>query len=671
VDLDAEAAPRTSSEFLTTKLWDKLGTVDEEVLSNAFSNVTDKLEKVKLKTIESKDLTPMISTDSRVVVLPNSLLKNDNLIGLALLRWCKFLKYDIRMFSVEGTTTSDPSNSEQEIGLALWKSLDDITGSVNVQKTKKNVTEEVRAFVRAQQIIGYCSEVKTLGVDILKRSHRYFGNNPSETTEVAVSAKQFRVIKVPYFKRELDEYWRETKWKGHLSQIFITLIRESWRAIDNQIFYKNFTDNLLSLDDFVKVYCATPHEEPVKGQRGKTETHMRVPSKPKENTMLTKAEQTILNKMNAKLFGNTYYEANAPEWVALLIGDGLPETKGYLQSLYKARAAYIRQFAALTTKRLTEIRKYVPDCKLKKKKDVTSKEVTQLLLLREDPLASFVDEVLQMDQGLNSFVGVFVSDSDSYAVNFGNKTEAKEQAREILMEHFRKEELYKDLERNAAQAEAWQRYVEEKSSNYASKKAIMDAYAKTLHENVILGKVPGYKRGGIDDLIRLSRQQKRRTQPKTKKSSGKGKEKESPKGSVEEPDDELKKLAEEAAQEAAARSKRLEDFGKEMAISQEIYDIAYGKWYSNLTEPDDTDPENYKVRNLDPLRRIIQDDRDDILVYIVCLANYIDTCAIRESDNHVTKEAIAQLEVKTPLECAIVSYNETRGHGWPRARFTL
>jgi len=381
VDLDQkDTSGKKTAETTTRKVWDELSSIEGDRLTTAFGSVTGKLNAAKIKSLSGKDLTPMISVDNKVLVLPSTLVEDPSGLGIAMLRWASFLKYDIREYTVEGLTVKEPEATQSEIGMAFFKSLDDITSSVNVLRKKSNVTEQVRAFVRAQQLIGYVSEVKDLSVDVFKRSHSNFGNNPSETISIQVTVKQFKTEKVEYFKKELDSYWREKKWKERLSQIFVQLIRESWRAIDPEILHKNLESCVLSMDDFVKIYCATPHEEPIKGSKGKTEIHMRVPSKPKENNMMLAKEQQALNALSSDLFGHTYYEDNSSEWVQILLGSGFKETKDNLQNIYKARGEFVRSFASVTTQRLSQIRTHIPDAKTKKKKDVTSAEVTQLLL---------------------------------------------------------------------------------------------------------------------------------------------------------------------------------------------------------------------------------------------------------------------------------------------------
>jgi len=634
--------------------------------------VTDRLDKLKLKTIESKDLSPMISTENRIVVLPSTLLEGTNVLGLALLRWCRFLKYDIRMFTVQGTVVAEPAESESEIGLAFWKSLDDITSSVNTLKKKNNVTEEIRAFVRAQQIIGYITENKHLSVDILKRKHRYYGNNPSETTEQQVSAKNFKTVKVVYLKKELETYWREAKWRPQLAQIFVTLLRESWRAIDPEIMYANLESNLLTLDEFVKVYCAIPHEEPVKGQRGKTEIHMRVPSKPKESSMLLKAEQKILNDMSAKLFGNTYYEAHASEWNHILLGDGLSETKSYLQSLYKARSAYVRAFADLTTKRLTQIRKTVPDCKMKKKKDVTSTDLTHLLLLREDPLASFADEVLQMDPELTSFVGVALLDSEGSIARVPGVDKAK--IKEIMVESLRTEGLYNDLERIREKQEAWTVYLNTKSEVYLQKRELLIAYYKEVNKRLIAGKTPEFRRGGIDDLIKLSQRQKQKSKAQSSdKKKGKAKEK-APKasGSTSSPSEDAVKEADDHSKAVTARSIRMTEFKEDLVISQEQVNEVFPPAYMYVeAEDDETTAKEYQDRILGPCWNKISDDRDDVVVYIVCLVKFISLYPeddVLQAQPSITSEMYLKLSA---LDIAVFLYNEQRPKHWPKARSVL
>jgi len=310
---------------------------------------------------------------------------------------------------------------------------------------------------------------------------------------------------------------------------------------------------------------------------------------------------------------------------------------------------------------------------MKKKKDVTSKEVTALLLLREDPLASFAEEVLQMDPSLNSFVGVFVADRDCYSVRMDNATEA-DNNKAILVEFFRNEGLYKDLDRTEEQVAAWNQYVNTKSDSYAQKRNILEAYHKALQANVVLAKVPGYKRGGIDDLIRLSRTQRLKTQAIAKKrAKGKGKEKASTSGGdIAPPSENELKENEQSAKEAEARNLRLTEFKKDIPISNEFSEKVYGTWYERLFQPveDETAAKAYKDRILDPLWNKITDDRDDIVVYIVSLDNFISTYEWEDISQYMSSGLDSKREVLSTLELAIEEYNLRRPRFWPVAKYT-
>jgi hypothetical protein len=421
------------------------------------------------------------------------------------------------------------------------------------------------------------------------------------------------------------------------------------------------------------VYCATYTEVPVPGSKGKTDIRVNLPSKPKENNMLLKAEQQILNDLSAKLFGNTYYEVNASEWVNLLLGDGFSDTKRFLQAQYKARTAYVRAFAGLTTSRLSQVRKLVPGCSTKKKKDVTSTDLTALLILRSDPVASFAEEIALMDPQSDTFLGVGMVGVEGPIVRLQN--EDKQLTKEFLEDLIRKRETYNDLNRTAEQADAWKRYIDERSEQYVEKRAAVAQYIEAMKLAMQPIKKPEFKRFGIDLLIKQANQARIKTIAQgTKGSKGKGKEKTKPaKGETSGLSKAEKTEIDLRSKEVEEKSKKMEEFKAPYLVSQTDFDKIYGNWADRLFEFTDEEGtwEDFVDRIHNPLWSKIQDDRDDVGIFITCLAKGIETFdaeTIRLLYPHID---LADFDRLSCLELAIEIYNGRRASSMPKAHFTI
>jgi hypothetical protein len=550
----------TRPEKHTREFYSELETMSVSSISTVLTSATDKLKKIKIDSMaKSKQFVPMLDSESKIVVLPSSLKDDTTGLGPTLIRFASFFKFEIKIFENE----VDPSKApviDNTISDCFFQSLDDVVNSVNVVGEKKNMRERVRGFVRAQQIMGFVASRKQ-GPEILKRHHSYFGNNPTETQSVEVAANKFQSIKIDYFKDRIYGMWNEVNFKNQLTEILMWFIRNSWRAVDAKILYDNTVKALLPYEEVVKLYCSKPEvEETGKGKSKKVETHHRVPSKPKENAMLLKAEQLILNELNQTLFGKTYYEEHLEEWPELLLGSGLRLIKEDLVDLYKARGLYVTAFGRLTTQRLNQVRQQVlTERKTRQKKDVTSAEVATLILMRKDSIGMFADEVLQMDPQLNHFLGVTLSGLRRTAV-YSTMPDTTA-VRTYLIDLCIQRKLYHDLTRTAEQAKAWTVYYGEETSKTAAQQQMIEAF-KTYCRTQSKARVPYKKRNYtlahlIEDQLRGIKKSEPKPEPKGKGKVRQETEKVASTSQVAPPSDEL--LSEVAAQAATVQAIKADD----------------------------------------------------------------------------------------------------------------
>jgi len=377
-----------------------------EDIEVAFSSVSSRLLKVKIASQVEGRIEPMINLDEKLVVLPSSVKNDPSGLGAVLIQWAQLHKLEIVIFNHEVSEEEDAiATTRFDVGSALFQAVNDVNLSVNHLTRSKTVKEEARKWVRAQMVVG-ALETLGKGSEILKKNNLVFGNNPGETYEVKIEKNQTSKIKVEYFKKTLEGLWREKSFSKILTDILVFLIKNAWSILTPTVLDKSIMDSLISYEEFIKIYCAHDVTREVKsGRRTVTETSRQVPSKPKANVMFLPEEQAILNELSAPIFGKTFYELNAEHWKEYLLGTPFKEIRKEVEDIYKLRGEYIRNFAALTTARLNQIRRLKGDKGAGiKKKDVSTTEVASLSLARDNPISKFADEVMTLDPTCSSFL---------------------------------------------------------------------------------------------------------------------------------------------------------------------------------------------------------------------------------------------------------------------------
>jgi hypothetical protein len=512
--LDAtEVANQTKPEKLTRKLWEELRVMDIETLTETLTSVSSAIKEKKVQAISGRDLVPMIgeSDGRKVLVIPSSLKSDPNYMGIAMLRFAQFAQYEIREFDYHNEKdSSEKTDIKSEVGLAFYQSLDDIMQSVNITSKAKNMHEKVRKFVRGQQVLGFIGSRKQKP-DILKRNQTLWGNHPQETEDVQVAPNRFTQFKVSYFKREMTEYWRESKFKKQLTEIFVQMIRDTWTAVPHEILYNNVVDSLLPMVELVKLYCSHTEEINV-GSVKKPDIRKKtsVPSKPKESPLLLKEEQQILNELLAPLFGKTFFEDNIQDWPLFLLGSGFVNVKSDLQEIYRTRGVFVRNFAQLTTNRLGQIRT-LPGCpKDMKKKDVKPDKVAELILLRQNAIDSFVDELLHLDPQLNGYLAVWFAGINEIPKLDTSGPDFRKSVKSTLESLLIEKGLYKDINRTADQLQAWTAYYGELSEVAQKRVDLVREFKRVLRFSAQPRAQYQKKTYLIDDFMKYQQMEKQR-----------------------------------------------------------------------------------------------------------------------------------------------------------------
>jgi hypothetical protein len=448
----------SGSQKLSLDLWENLSIIDDATLASTYSAASSVLKEKKKDSLSGKSFSPIIGVKEgqRVLVIPSTLKSDPNLVGVAMLRYAQFLKMEIREF--EYSLDQDPGlNSDtRDMGLTLFTSLEDYNKSINVTSTAKNLTESVRKFVRAQQVLGFISHRKQKP-DCLKRNQRLWGNNPGEKYSIEVRRGASQQFNVEYFKTEMHGLWREKAFATKLTDLFVSMIRETWACVDSDIMLSNVTDCILPYTEMVNIYCANTEKKLVKqGKKTVTVEKRSIPSKPRDSPLLLSAESKVLNTLCDGLFGKTYYEEHISEWALLVLGTGFSNIKTEMQDLMAVRGAYVRSFAQLTTNRLSELRGLPGTAKDIKKKDVKFEDLTKLLLSRQNPIGKFADEIMHMDPQVSGFLSVYLSGGKVLPKSLPGVEALTESLQVTLEELIFTMNPYDDLTRVAEQLAAYQ-----------------------------------------------------------------------------------------------------------------------------------------------------------------------------------------------------------------------
>jgi hypothetical protein len=434
--------------------------------------------------------------------------------------------------------------------------------------------EKVRKFVRGQQILGFIGS-RNQKPDILKRNQALWGNNPQETESVQVQPGRFTKFGVKYFKRDMASYWRESKFSKQLTEIFVQMIRDTWTAVPHEILYSNVVDSLIPLVDLVKLYCA--HSETINvgtAKKPDMRTRTSVPSKPKESPLLLREEQAIINELAAPLFGKTFFEDNIQDWPLFLLGSGFRNVLDDLQSQYSARGVFVRNFAQLTTNRLGQIRNLPDVPKDLKKKDCKPERVAEIILLRQDAVDSFVDEVMHLDPQFNGFLSVWISGRQDLPNLDTSSPDFRSSIRTCLSNLCVEKGLYQGLTRTVDQLHAWSKYYDN-LSEIAQKRVELVRDFKRLLQLKSQPKLNYTKKRYVLDEFMSHQQMERERQFNLNKRLGKLKEETEKPAilTIERPSDDILTEAHTRKADMRTEAKKKEDFRLSTRLNFNLEDL--------------------------------------------------------------------------------------------------
>jgi hypothetical protein len=385
----------------------------EKVNDDAYVSWETKIQEAfkdkRAKSItDAMNLRPGVNATEKTVLLPDTIDKEDNLLVKAMGVLSQKLGYSVKLLPYGTRKTRELTRETEKISQGISFVIIDFERKFNID-SKKDPYEYGRTFARAQQIVGAVSSNAKLGVDVLKKSQRFFGNNPNEME----GEKRMR-IHVQYLARNTHQFFIEEEWEKDLSLLLNALLRKSSSLVKEEVMTDSIKDNMLSYSEAVALYMTrSVVVSPASGRRPAV-TAERIPKKPKENSLITKSEMSVIDTLIKDLY-SAPYDASKDAWYTAIKKDGWPSIKRELVRISTERANFLSKFAALTTKRLNEVRLSGVN-KSKRKKDISPNELISCLALRDIPKSKFGNEIISLDpqfKGILSSFRVYKEGSDT------------------------------------------------------------------------------------------------------------------------------------------------------------------------------------------------------------------------------------------------------------------
>jgi hypothetical protein len=368
-----------------------LESIDDQAFDLVENSIRKRfIEKQARNLAEGYNLVPSINNAERIVILPDTVeTKPDNLIVGAMAILARRLGYDVRKLPYGERKIKDltPSQWKEAAGIAFAPL--DLERKILV-KEKKDRYEHGRVIARAQATIGVFQSTEWLGLEALKKSHTWFGNNPNEV--IGTGRVKLKAI---YTGNELSQYFIEEEWKDELSTVLGQLLRKAHSLMPSDVQQHIISENVLSFSECVVLFGKTRiTTSPAQGKRSAV-TQERVPKKPRQNALMLPEEMKLFDELASLLFAGIDI-GNKETYIETLSTMTFAKLKLKLRKNATDRAACLTKFAAMTTKRLNAIRKAESN-QTKRKRDVTPTDVISMLRRRISPISDLVSEMVFID----------------------------------------------------------------------------------------------------------------------------------------------------------------------------------------------------------------------------------------------------------------------------------
>lgn len=387
-----------------TKVIGDLEVLDITEYSEFDRIIDNSRKKRKQKLAGASGCVPEINTGQKYVILPTSIRDEDNLLMKSIGRLAYSLGYTVKLTEYTGEKR-ELSKDEDDfiIGLSFVKGDENIYLNIPSSKSEDSI-ETGRHFVRAQQLLGYCVS-KNSSNAILKKNHSFFGNDPGKTVKVGRS-----MIEVIYMAKYIPRYFKEVRWQDNLTNILLSLLKQSHQSLDAKVLSKTLESNVISLQELIKIKSTrSVLFEEKKGNKPAKYRDV-VPHRPRRSTLMTNEEDKLVNKLTQSFFDKDFDVRIPPgkTWSEYLIETSYHKVVEIISRNAAERAKFIMKFAQLTTNRLKEFRKLSEANKSKRKRDLNSTDISTLLSNRPDPISKLAEEVMSLEDN-NKILSNFVS----------------------------------------------------------------------------------------------------------------------------------------------------------------------------------------------------------------------------------------------------------------------
>jgi hypothetical protein len=399
----ASGASREAAETLTENDYSKASAILQASFDSRRSNLRSK----------DSNILPHIDAQERIVYVPDTYEKDDNVIMASMVSLAKTLDYTVSKLPYGDRAYETPADAMWQIATGMGFAPLDV-GNKFIIKEKNDMYEFGRTIARAQQLLGYFNSEKKLGAEALRKDQMFFGNNPSQSTVVGKVNYPVR-----YTGKMVDSCFAEIEWASYLAPMYLVLLRKSWKLLDEEILISSAKDVMLQYTEVLDLFAK--RETVIVPQKGRTAavSIRKVPKKPKASSLLKKTESEILERSMTKVFA-AIDQSSRDDWYSHVMDHGFSAIKRKIVDNANVRTQILQRFAAMTTKRLNELRASGDHLKTVRKRDVQSTDLNTMLLRREKPVERFADEIISIDPTFSSILVDFRVVLEDGTVNYNS-----------------------------------------------------------------------------------------------------------------------------------------------------------------------------------------------------------------------------------------------------------
>jgi hypothetical protein len=383
----------------------------ESAMLRIDASISGIAQKRAISSAETEQLLrPYISSVDKIIILPDRIKDEDYYAGYALLALAKQLGFKV-YFTVTPENFTRSEVFLEEIAKGVLIGVGDTINKVNI-RVKGSDYENGRTFVRAHQIKGYFIHDKNLGIEALKKNHRFFGNNFGETEII-----NKKTVPIQYMEREYESIFREED--KECFPILLSLIKRSYGLLKPVVLSSIRDEYLLSFSEVTNLYCIKTIATGNARGRNLEKSRRFVPHKPRAAAMLLPGEYLYLMEILGPIFNNPQFCETSERWVAHIEQEGFKKTKSTLVELNNIRAEILEKYSSLTTKRLQEVREISDTYRTKRKRDISVGDIETMLSRRSDPAQKLCDEIVRFDPHFTGVLAPYgVWDEDrSFGIN--------------------------------------------------------------------------------------------------------------------------------------------------------------------------------------------------------------------------------------------------------------